>query len=551
MKKEGSTAPETQESSGKANFVAFPLIAAFSLSDLFVFPRIMIFVIIPLIVIEFAVIGYYSSKVKKKEKLAKLPLQAPTPPKPTAVIVGKGEVVLDVLQFSVASGRRKKHWTVVKSIPVSEISSIESAGNEVTVTWNGVTEAFAAKEKTGSFLELRNQIHDIKETERKLVEEQAKTDARKSDLTNAINTSIPIVDLSFSILIGLHEKRVNWTRLQGYAKGLGEKYAFAGQTMAPLNLDFAQVSLFIERQAPRETSVEAFNVLKSIHGYFKSLKPEEDITNAYPNFQSAKDAILAYYTLNDMLLGKVTGERENKKEDAYLEALLQRLRQESGIKVNFEDLMASLDRMSFEEDRQSVIDESRELFKEQLKNIDRPGEYTSNVPLTEQPMLLQPDYPRETKPAEPQIEPKQPAIQQPAPEQATQPPPAPAPVEQPPPPPPPETELPPWLQPPVFEKHEAPKETVIQQPESTEPPKPQEPIQPPTEQPSSDQQEPAPPPSEQAETNQPVIEEPEKAPSETEQAESLPEDEVKAESEVSAPKKKGVGRRLRKSIMGY
>jgi len=324
--------------------------------------------------------------------------------------------------------------------------------------------------------------------------------------------------------------------------------------MAPLNLDFAQVSLFIQRQAPKETSVEAFNVLKTIHGYFNGLKPDEDIKNAYPNFQSAKDAMLAYYTLNDMLLGKVTGERENQKEDSYLEALLQRLRQESGIKVNFEDLMGSLDRISFEEDRQSVIDESRELFKEQLKNIDRPGEYPSSVPLTEQPMLLQPEYtqptkPQETKSAEPISEPMQPAIQQPAPLQAT-PPPMPAPVEPPEPQQPPEPAMQPSNEPTAFEKQEAPEETAIQQAEFTEPQQ-QEPTQPSTEPPLIDQKETAPPPPEPAETNPPVIKEPEQGPPQNKQAEPFTENQVKAENQKPEPKKKGVGRRLRKSIMGY
>jgi hypothetical protein len=41
-------------------------------------------------------------------------------------------------------------------------------------------------------------------------------------------------------------------------------------------------------------------VLKVIHGYFTSLKAENDFSAANSNFENVTAAVLAYYTLNDL-----------------------------------------------------------------------------------------------------------------------------------------------------------------------------------------------------------------------------------------------------------
>ena len=368
MKNQVNSAPKRQDSILKSSFTAFPFIGAFTLQELFEYPAILLIALIPILTCECVLLAYYGNKVKRKGKLAASALQeSPPQPKPKGTLVTKAEVVDDALKFSVAKGGRKKRWIVVKEIPVFEISSIENFANEMSVTWSGATETFFLKEKTESFAKLRDQVQGMLEEQRKTLENNEKASLRRSDLTGVINASIGTVDLSFDILMGLQEKRVNWSRLEGYSSGLGEKLSFNGQTMAPLSLGFSKIALAIKKHIPKETSKEAYSILKSIYGYFNGLKLDEDLKETHPNFQNAKAVILAYYTLNDMLLGRAVGEKDNKKESLSLETVLQSLANETNVKVNIEELKGSIDRMGVESDRESVIEDARAIFKEQLK----------------------------------------------------------------------------------------------------------------------------------------------------------------------------------------
>ena len=169
------------------------------------------------------------------------------------------------------------------------------------------------KKNAESFGKLCDEVNTMLEEQRKTLENSEKASLRRNDLTGVINASIGIVDLSFDILMGLQEKRVNWKRLEGYSSGLGENLSFNGQTMAPLNLDFSKISLTIKKQVAKETSKEAYSVLKLIYGYFNGLSLDDNPTETCPNFQNAVGVILAYYTLNDMLLGRIVDEKDNKK----------------------------------------------------------------------------------------------------------------------------------------------------------------------------------------------------------------------------------------------
>ena len=136
--------------------------------------------------------------------------------------------------------------------------------------------------------------------------------------------------------------------------------------MPPLNLNFLKISSAIKSQIPEETSKEAYNILKVIYGYFDNLSPDDDLKESIPNFLNAKAIILSYYTLNYLLLGKVVGEKENDKEYHQLELVLQFLANSTNFKVNIEALKASIDKVIPEYDLKSVIDNSREIFKEQF-----------------------------------------------------------------------------------------------------------------------------------------------------------------------------------------
>ena len=209
---------------------------------------------------------------------------------------------------------------------------------------------------------------------RRTKEKKEKAALRRNELLGVINTSVGIIDSSFNVLIGLQEKRINWQRLEGYSNDFGKNTSFTGQTMPPLNLDFSKISSAIKSQIPKETSNEAYSILKAAYEYFNGLSVDDEFKENHPNFQDAKAVILAYFMLNDLLLGKVVGDKENKEEISQLESVLQNLAAETNFKVNIDELKSTINKIDVDSNRESVIERSREIFKQQLKQQLKPKE---------------------------------------------------------------------------------------------------------------------------------------------------------------------------------
>jgi hypothetical protein len=216
------------------------------------------------------------------------------------------------------------------------------------------------------------------ERRQKIIEDNGRVVLRRNELLEVLNSSLVIVDLSFDILIGLHKKRANWQQLEDYSKDFGTNFNFIGQSMPSLNLDFLKISIAIKSQTSKEISKEAHNILKLIYSYFDSLSLDDDIKESVPNFLSTKALISSYYTLNDILLGKVVGDRENKKEIHQLESVLRILANNTNFIVNIEELKASIDKVIPENDLETVIDDSRAIFKEQLKQMSLLSSWSVN-----------------------------------------------------------------------------------------------------------------------------------------------------------------------------
>ncbi len=446
-------------------------------------------------------------------------------PKPKSTRAEKYEVSNYVLKFFVEKGLFKKRWVLIKEIPISEITLFENLGKELLVTWKGVTESFVIKNKGSSFSGLREQIQSLREEQQKNLEATVKANERKHSLAELIDASVCIVDLSFDMLMGLQVKPVNWANLEMYANSLTEKTCFTQQTLALLNLDFSKVTDAIKRQMPEEASKETFNVLNSIYRYFDSLKVEEDLEAFHPNIKDTKAAILACYTLNDLFLGKIVGEKDNQKEIQALEITLQTLSKDTNFKVTYQDLKTNLDRMESDAEIEGIIESSREILKEQLRNIDRPVKEVTNVQSLPEPSISS----SETTPFIIQEIPISPKPQEPEQPQNLKPVIEPLEVNQ-----------------PIVESKSV--DQII--PELSQ--KPQESVQPTI--PEELRVEPSPQTLviEHQEPMETKTGEPEVQPIEPAQTDiQLPiEEEMKKTADLP-PKKKGAARRLRKAIMGY
>ncbi|TFH22049.1 hypothetical protein E4G67_04890 [Candidatus Bathyarchaeota archaeon] len=73
--------------------------------------------------------------------------------------------------------------------------------------------------------------------------------------------------------------------------------------------------------------------------------------------------------MNDLLLGKVVGDKEYKKESHQLESDLEILAKNTIFNVNIQELRVNIEKVTPENDLESVIDDIRGIFKEQLKQI--------------------------------------------------------------------------------------------------------------------------------------------------------------------------------------
>jgi len=299
------------------------------------------------------------------QKNADATTHTPSPPqKNKGLLIEKYELSNDVLKFFVAKGFPKKRWVQIKEIPVYEITSIESFGNELSISWNGSVYKFIYKKKNESFVMLRDKIRGLLEGQQKTIGITEKTNQRKNDLNSIINSSIDVVDLSFNILIGLSRKKISWDILEMYIDSLGTNLSFKGQIIEPLNLDFGDFIVAIKKQALKETPKEAFKILKAIYNYFDNLKAEDDLNL---ELQNAKTAMLAYFTLNDLMFAKFVGGDTCDKENLALESALLSLADKSNIKVSFQELNTGIDSLDVEGENQGLVEDIRAIFKSQLR----------------------------------------------------------------------------------------------------------------------------------------------------------------------------------------
>jgi hypothetical protein len=207
------------------------------------------------------------------------------------------------------------------------------------------------------------------EKRQKLIAVYGKASIRKKELIEIINASMNIVDLSFDILLGLQKKRINWELLEAYSKPCEEDLSFTYQTMPIMNLNFFKISSAIKSQNAKATSTEAYNLLKDVFEYFDSLNLDDDLKEGALNYINTKAIILLYYLLNDVILGKTVGDKENKKETNQMGNILQILANAAVFKCNIESLMISIDKTIPETDLETFIDHSRSIFKKEFASF--------------------------------------------------------------------------------------------------------------------------------------------------------------------------------------
>lgn len=163
----------------------------------------------------------------------------------------------------------------------------------------------------------------------------------------------------------------------------------------------------MKTQIPKEASNEAFNILKTVYGYFDGLSVDDEFKENHPNFQDAKAMISAYFMLNDLLLGKVVGDKENEEEISQLESALKNLAAETNFTVNIDKLEDTMNKVYVNINNEIAIERSREIFKQQLRQQIKPTfkSLTATQPASKKEVNVEPVATTVIEPAvEPVIE---------------------------------------------------------------------------------------------------------------------------------------------------
>jgi len=142
------------------------------------------------------------------------------------------------------------------------------------------------------------------------------------------------------------------------------------QETKTIELDFTKLSLAIKERLPEEISKETYNLLRLLHDYFGGLDSENEfLKEIHPNYYDAKTTIQAHYLLNDIVLGTILEDEEIGKEHNELLITLEDLSKGTGLKININAIKNVIAKLGAEKGKESVIEKSRAVFRQQLKDL--------------------------------------------------------------------------------------------------------------------------------------------------------------------------------------
>lgn len=292
-------------------------------------------------------------------------IQVPFSSKAVSNSLGQGqlEFVDDAIRFRTSKGRFSNRKEVIKEIPVSDVEGIKLFGDELSVSWRGGSDVFVVEE-----VALAERIREIVSLH---LEEQRRNEQNlatmRLETTRAVSLVLEIVDSLFDVLRSL-QKKSNWKQIESNSRRsevAGKR--LMNQTSFAINLEFSKLLGAVEIHLPVETSRETYGLLRIVHDYFLLASKSKLPGESHSDSKGIGKTILAYYTLNDIILSITVGEKDNQREISQLMALLESLPNAADLKVNFGELKGVIDKLGTEKEKEEFIGESRIVFKQILK----------------------------------------------------------------------------------------------------------------------------------------------------------------------------------------
>ena len=283
---------------------------------------------------------------------------------------GRLEFIDNIIRFQWEKGHFRKRTETVREIRMANIKSMNRTENVLTVVWKGVTDIFIIKaaELAGSIFEM---IPQTSVEQRRMFEDKEDKKKKLNELVSMLSVAMETVDSLFDILRSL-SGWVDWSRVEGFLKRSEENTKlFKDQKTGLTVLDFTKLSSVIKERQLEEISKETYSILRFLYDYFSGLATTNgSLEQIHPNYHDAKITIRAYYLLNDIILGMIVGERVEKEINAF-GVMLEDLSKNTGLKINIDALKDIIDKVGVEKEKVSVIEESRILFRKQLKDFKK------------------------------------------------------------------------------------------------------------------------------------------------------------------------------------
>ncbi len=279
---------------------------------------------------------------------------------------GTMEFAEGTLKFYVERGRFKKKSEVVREIPLTDIENAALSGTELSITWKGVADIFIVEKEEPAnaiFEEVDSALKKQKET----LETERTPPQIPNDLIDTIKASLETTDSLFDILMSLHG-RVDWNRLENALKSSEENAKLLPiQKTGIMIIDFTKLESTIRNNRLEEISKEVYDTLKSLSGQLNELALNNVLPEkVHPDYEDAKRIILAYYTLNDIIIGTIVGDKEINRERNELAAMLEGLAKTVELHIDVDAIIRVSDRLVNEKVDESLIEQNRRVFKQQF-----------------------------------------------------------------------------------------------------------------------------------------------------------------------------------------
>jgi hypothetical protein len=133
------------------------------------------------------------------------------------------------------------------------------------------------------------------------------------------------------------------------------------------NLNFRNLSILIKNKKAKEAANEIAALIETLHKEVSTLKGKDVSEKTQIEYSSLKSVILAYFTLNDVLLGQALGDEELEKEKIELAKVLDGFSEKKG-----NGLFAEFtDRLKLQKTGKLSVDKSRASIRKQLNDFLR------------------------------------------------------------------------------------------------------------------------------------------------------------------------------------